>query len=184
MTYTLGLFETGLILGFALLVAHLLALLFPSHCRSWLAAFPRSRVAGTILLGLAAAWSFALIATMDLGEFAGLRNLLLVAVVAGAGLTWYFVEEFLAVRALGMLALLAAELLLCAAFMKVPESRLLVVLLAYVWIAFGLIWVGLPYLLRDQIAWISAHPLRWSAAGAGGALYGIILLAATFLFYR
>ena len=42
---------------------------------------------------------------MDLGEFARLRNPMLVAIVVGAFLAWKYVEEFLAVRAMGMLGL-------------------------------------------------------------------------------
>ncbi|MEZ5328982.1 MAG: hypothetical protein R3F19_28385 [Verrucomicrobiales bacterium] len=37
-----------------------------------------------------------------------------------------------------------------------PITRLLLPLLAYAWIIIGLFWVGMPYVLRDQIAWVSA----------------------------
>ena len=50
-----------------------------------------------------------------------------------------FVDEFLAVRALGILCLLAAEPLLDAAFLRPETSRLLVTVLAYLMIVAGLI---------------------------------------------
>src|SRR6188768_3805968 len=51
----------------------------------------------------------ALVASMDLGEFSTWRRMLKIGTPIAAVLLWMFVEEFLAVRALGMLVLLAAE---------------------------------------------------------------------------
>ena len=39
--------------------------------------------------------------------------------------------------------------------MRQETTRLLLVLLAYVWIINGLFWVGMPWLMRDQIAWLT-----------------------------
>ena len=69
--------------GAALLVVHLMALRRAEESRRWLKQFPRSRATGTLLIALAMIWSFLLIWGMDLGEFARLRNLMLVAIVAG-----------------------------------------------------------------------------------------------------
>lgn len=176
MIYPVALKSVGLIVGLALIGAHLFAVLRPADCRRWLKEFPRSRVAGTILIALAAVWSFFLVQSMDLGEFGRLRTVMLVAIVAGAFLAWRYVEEFLAVRALGMLALLAAEPILEATFLRGETSRLLLVVLAYAWILAGLFWVGLPWLLRDQIAWLVSREARYRAAAWGGLVYGILVL--------
>jgi hypothetical protein len=120
---------------------------------------------------------------MDLGEFARLRNPMLLAIVIGAVLAWKYVEEFLAVRAIGMLALLAAEPLLEAAFMRHETSRLLLVLLAYVWIINGLFWVGMPWVLRDQIAWLTAKMQRYRAAVWAGLLYSGAVIVCALLFW-
>ncbi|HEY5704493.1 MAG TPA: hypothetical protein VIS96_02850 [Terrimicrobiaceae bacterium] len=139
---------------------------------------------GTLLIALAAIWSFLLIWGMDLGEFARLRNVMLVAIVAGAVLAWKYVEEFLAVRAIGMLALLAAEPLLEAAFMRHETTRILLVLLAYVWIINGLFWVGMPWLLRDQIAWLTAEAPRYRAAAWTGLLYSVALIVCALFLWK
>ena len=76
-------------------------------------------------------------------------------------------DEFLAVRALGILCLLAAEPLLDAAFFRYEPSRLLVTVFAYLMVVAGLFWVTMPYLLRDQIAVESR-----GARAAGGSLHG------------
>ena len=109
---------------------------------------PRSRVAGyrsvdDLILSLEL-W---LLATMEMGEFSAFRRPLLIALPIGFVLVLRFVEEFLAVRALGILCLLAAEPLLDAAFLRYETSRLLVTVFAYLLIVAGLFWVTMPYLL-------------------------------------
>ncbi len=177
MIYPVKLQFVGLVVGIALLVVHLLALWRPKECAAWLRTFPRSRVAGTVLIAVAGIWSFLLVQQMDLGEFARLRNFLLLAIVAGTFLAWRYVEEFLAVRALGMLALLAAEPVLGAAFLRPEQTRLLLVILAFVWIVLGLFWVGIPWVLRDQIAWLTHAKNRLPAAAWAGVAYGAAVLA-------
>ena len=56
--------------------------------------------------------------------------------------------------------------------MRHEISRLLlVVLLAYVWIINGLFWVGMPWIMRDQIAWLTAKMRRYQTAAWAGVLY-------------
>jgi hypothetical protein len=94
------------------------------------------------------------------------------------------VDEFLSVRALGILLLLLAEPVLEAAFLRAESSRLLLVCLAYVWIVIGMFWVALPYLMRDQIAWLLKSNSRWTAACLGGIVYGVAILISAALFYQ
>ena len=184
MIYSFTLQTVGLVTGAALLALHCLALLRSRDSLRLLRQFPRSRVMGTVLITLAAVWGFLLIRGMDLGEFARLRNPMLIGIVLGAFLSWKYVEEFLAVRAVGMLALLAAEPLLEAAFMRHETSRLLLVLLAYVWIINGLFWVGMPWVMRDQIAWVTAKIQRYRAAVLAGALYSCALILCALFLWR
>jgi hypothetical protein len=120
---------------------------------------------------------------MDLGEFQPQRRLLMiiVPVLYFGGL--FFMTEFLAVRALGMLALLAADLLLDAAFLRDPITRLFLPTLAYAWILLGMFWVGMPYLLRDQINWLTARPVRYKAACIAGLAYGAAVVVCAILFW-
>jgi hypothetical protein len=83
-----------------------------------------------------------------------------------------------------MLLLLAAEPLLEAAFLKPGAGRLPLVLLAYAWAVAGLFCTGMPYLLRDAIAWLTRPGKRWAVACAAGALYGAALLIAPWIRYR
>ena len=94
-----------------------------------------------------------------------------------------YVDEFLAVRALGILCLLAAEPLLDAAFLRPELSRLLVTVLAYVMIVAGLLWVTMPYLLRDQISWSTNSAGRWRVLSGVGFLFGLAILACAMVVY-
>lgn len=176
MIYPLKL-ETALILtGLWLLLIHVLALVKGPAVRQWLRAFPRSKPLGAILLALTTVWAWWLVATIDLGEFSNWRDRLRVLIPVAAVLTYLYADEFLSVRALGMLVLLVAEPLLEAAFLRPEVTRLFLVSLVYVWIGFALFWIGMPYTLRDQIAWITTGEGRWKAATFAGLAYGALLL--------
>jgi len=170
----------ALLVGLALVAMHGFALAGGAGIRRWLKGFPRSRNMGIALLTLVAIWAFWLAATMDLGEFSKYRNMLMIVVPAAWYLSLQFVDEFLSVRSLGILLLLLAEPVLEASFLKLQTGRLLLVILAYAWVVAGLFWVGMPYLLRDQIAWFTKNELRWRAACVAGLGYGlaVILFAA------
>ena len=183
MIYHLSLHTAGLIAGLFLLLVGVLGLVIPDSVRKFAAALPRSRVTGIVLLSLAFLWSFWLLATMEMGEFSAFRKPLLIGLPIGFFLVLRFVEEFLAVRALGILFLLAGEPLLEAAFLRYEMSRLFVTVLAYVFIVLGLFWVTLPYLLRDQISWSARSNGRWTALHAIGLLYGAAILVLAFTRY-
>jgi hypothetical protein len=177
MIYHLSLQTAGLIAGIFLVLISLPGLLKPGPVQSWAKGLPRSRIAGIVLLTIALAWSFWLLATMEMGEFSSFRRPLLIALPIGYLLALRFVDEFLAVRSLGILCLLAAEPLLDAAFFRYETSRLIVTVFAYLLVIAGLIWVTMPYLLRDQISWGSRSNHRWRLVHGAALLYGAAILA-------
>ncbi|MFN2507328.1 MAG: hypothetical protein ABR589_00975 [Chthoniobacterales bacterium] len=177
MIYHLSLQTAGILAGIFLLLVSLPSLARPDLTQSFATKLPRSRLMGIAFLTLAFLWSFWLLATMEMGEFSGFRKPLLIALPIGYVLVLRFVNEFLAVRALGILFLLAAEPLLEAAFLRYEASRLLVTVFAYFLIVAGLIWVTMPYLLRDQINWSKHSGMRWRSVHAIALLYGAAILA-------
>ena len=183
MMYDLSLRTAGILAGVFLLLVSLAGLVVPASIRVSLTKLPRSRVLGAVLLTIAFIWSFWLLYTMEMGEFSGFRRPLLIALPIGYALVLRFVNEFLAVRALGMLCLLAAEPLLEAAFLRYEPSRLLVTVFAYILIVNGLFWVTMPYLLRDHIAWSTRSTGRWIALNVLALLYGGAILGLAFTQY-
>lgn len=184
MTYDFTLRTVGLAVGLGLVLSHAAALVAPARIMEWLRAFPRSKPAGVVLCTVAAVWAFWLAATMDLGEFSPNRTLICGVVLAGAVMVPLFADEFLSVRALGILALLAAEPLLGAAFLRPEQTRLLLVVLAYVWATAGLFMVGAPYLLRDLIGWVTDKAWRYHAVAWAGIAYGALLILVSLLFFK
>src|SRR5437016_32751 len=176
MIYDLSLQTGGFIAGIVLILLSLPGLVKPRPVQNWLKRFPRSGVAGVVLLTLALVWSFWLLATMEMGEFSSFRRPLMIVLPIGYVLVLRFVEEFLAARALGILCLLAAEPLLEGAFFRYETSRLFVTVLAYLLVLAGLIWVTMPYLLRDKINWSTGTSARWHAIHAVTAAYGFAIL--------
>lgn len=183
MIYHFSLRTAGLLAGGFLLLVSLLVLLRPAAARAFALRFPRSRVTGVVLATMALLWCFWLLATMEMGEFSVFRRPLLIFLPIGYFLVLRFVDEFLAVRALGILCLLAAEPLLDAAFFRYERSRLLVTVFAYLLIVAGLFWVTMPYLLRDHLRWTSQTNGRWRALPLAALLFAAAILVCAFTRY-
>jgi hypothetical protein len=183
MMYDLTLRTAGMLAGAFLLLIAVPSVVLPKATAELAKKFPRSGLFGVLLLTTAFLWSLYLLWTMEMGEFSGFRRPLLFALPIGFVLVLRFVREFLAVRALGILALLAAEPLLEAAFLRYEPSRLLVTVFAYILIVKGLFWVTMPYLLRDKINWAARSVGRWASVNALAAIYGAVLLFFAFTRY-
>ncbi len=190
----LPLFGTGLVLALALIGISAFFLAKPEWSQRFLKRFPRNHNLGQILLGIGLGWFWLLIAPdglgmlsnlrMELGEFnnakAFLRILTPVAFVA----VCFSVKEFLSVRALGLIGLMVAAPLLEAAFLEDPVSRLLIPIFAYVLLIKSMFWIGMPYLFRDAVTWLTDHPARFKAAAIAILAYGVAILACALLFWR
>ncbi len=190
----LPLFGTGLVLAFWLIAVHSWMLLKPAAAQGFLKQFPRNQFLGQILLGIGLCWFWLLIAppglgrlsalSMELGEFNNVKPLLRIAVPVAIFLVSYSIRDFLAVRALGVVGLMAASPLLESAFLQDPSSRLLVPIYAYALLTASLFWVGMPYLFRDAVTWVTADQKRWKMASAAGLAYGVATLVCAFAFWR
>lgn len=176
MIYSITLGTVFLLSGLFLLLLGGLALAQTEATTPWLRALPRSRGWGLIFLTIATLWSMYLIYTIDLGEFAKWRERILIVIPIGAILTGRYVDELLSARALGMVLLLAAEPLLEASFLRTEGSCYLLKVLAYAGIIAGMFWIGMPYLLRDQLRWLTESTARLKTAAIFAAGYGLLLL--------
>jgi len=190
----LSLFTAGLVLAIWLIGSHALMLAKPVAVQAFLKKFPRNDPLGQILLGIGMAWFWLLIApsglgklsalAMDLGEFNGAKGFLQILVPIALVLVCRSVRDLLAVRALGLLGLMVAAPLLGAAFLKDPASRLLLPIFAYAVLTASLFCVGMPYLFRDAVTWVTANQKRWTLLSLAGLAYGVATLACAFLWWR
>lgn len=179
----LSLRSVGLIVGVLLILGHVFALLRQEKILPWLSSVPRSQNIGTLFLTISFLWAWMVATSMDLGEFHQARWLAQFALPIFFVGMLFIANDYLGARSLGMFLLLAACPVLDAAFLKQPQSRLLLSILAYGWIIAGLFWVGMPFTMRNQIAWLQAKPSRYRLLCVGGIVYGVLVLAAAILFY-
>src|SRR6516164_897274 len=108
MIYHFTLQHVALVVGIILVLIGVPGLFSPQLTQGTARKLPRSFMAGVAVLAIDLAWSFWLLSTMEMGEFQTFRRPLLILLPVGFFLVLRFVEEFLFVRALGILCLLAA----------------------------------------------------------------------------
>mgnify|MGYP003640091462 CR=1 FL=1 len=173
----------GIIIGLGLIGSHVFALVKPSLVKAQLKAFPRNEKIGVPLAIFCFGWGFMIWSCMDLGEFFKIERPVQMVIIAVCVGVVIFVREFIAVRALGFLMILAAAPILDSAFLQVPQSRLLIVAIAYAIAIKGMFWIGLPYLMRDQISWVLADSKRYQFGAIAGAVYGVIVLICALIFW-
>ncbi|NDC80942.1 MAG: hypothetical protein EB090_06735 [Verrucomicrobia bacterium] len=177
MIYSFSLPQVSVWLGFALFLGHAWCFFDYARCAAWWKTFPRSDRMGGILLAVATGWTAWLAGTINLMEYTKYRPLFILGVIGLGVSSWLYVREFIAVRSLGILLLLGADVLLDAAFLRYDAARLVVVSYAYVLILEGMFMVGAPYLLRDVIAWALANPARGKGLLVPGIVFGLLLMA-------
>jgi len=188
------LFYGGLVLAAWLITTHALMLFKPAASQAFLKSFPRNAGLGQIILALGLGWFWLLIApenwgtlgalALDLDEFSGAKPLLRILVPVALVLVVVSVRDFLSVRALGLLGLMAASPLLESAFQKDPVSRLLIPIYAYLMLTACMFFVGMPYLFRDAVSWACANTGRWKALSLAGLAYGIATLVCAITLWR
>ena len=186
---TISLSSAGYVLAAWLILSHLWMLVKTEDAIDFLKKFPRNNVAGTILMALGMFWFWLLVVpfkspiAMDLGEFNAAKNILLAAVPVVAFLMITRVREFLAVRGLGVVALMAAAPLLAAAWQEPATGKLLIPIFSYGLLTAGLFFVGMPFVMRDGINWATASTGRFKLLVLGGLGYGIAVLACSILWW-
>ncbi|MGB0415314.1 MAG: hypothetical protein ACPGKS_00545 [Coraliomargarita sp.] len=145
-------------------------------------AFPRSQPAAYLLLGVAAAWFLYYVWNLGPADFGQYRKILFVVFLATAVGSFYFVPDFLAVRGLAGLILLAAGALLEAAYMQDPQTRLFLVTFVYAAIVVALILGASPYKMRDFLGWLYQAESRPRIFGGVFAAYGLLLVGVSFTY--
>lgn len=177
LVYTFfSLSQVAFVLGLIFTIAYSLPLKFPEASESWLRSFPRNYPIGVGLTAAALIWFLWLIQYMDLMEYTPHRPKFLVGFTLIAVASVIFLKDFLAARALGVLLLLLAKVLLDAAFLRDESSRYLITILAYLMVVKGIAFVAWPYLMRDGIDWLYNSRRRPAICFTAGVILGVILI--------
>ena len=176
MTYFVSLKITAIVVGLLYLVGHLPGAIAPAAAGHNLRRLTRNYPLGVTLMLAATIWFVALTGLMDLGELSNMRVQLMVVWAVAGVLVVIFVPGFLAVRGLGCLLLLAAALILDAAFLVQIPARYVMTILAYLWAISGMVLVYSPHLGHGAIEYATETPQRLRLFCWPGAVFGLLLI--------
>jgi uncharacterized protein YjeT (DUF2065 family) len=185
MTYPtyLSLKIITIIIGLLIALGHIPPTVAPAKFGAFMRTLPRNYPLGVVLMLAATIWFTALTGLMDLGELSGMRTGLMTVWAVSGVLVVIFVPGFLAARGLGCLLLLAAAVILDAAFLVQTPARYVMTILAYLWVVWGMVLVYSPHLWRDAIQYVTATPERLRLISWSGIVFGLILLGLALCFY-
>lgn len=139
--------------------------------------FHRNTWVGIGLFLIVTGWTLWLTYEIDLMEYTAYRQTLLVILFALAFFVLFHAREYLSVRALAVLLLLGANVMLDSAFLDDRAVKYPFVLLAYIHITLAMVIAGMPYLFRDSMKFLYAQPKRMRALLSASCFLGVVLLA-------
>jgi len=177
MTYFVSLKMTAIIVGLVIAAGHLPGAIAPEKFGPMLKRLTRNYPLGIVLMLAATLWLTILTSVMDLGEISGARTQLMAVWMIAGVLVSIFVPGYLSVRGLGCLLLMAAALMLDAAFLVLTPWRYVVTLLAYFWVVAGMVFVYSPHLGRDAAFYVTQTPQRLRLFAWPGVVFGLLVIA-------
>lgn len=138
--------------------------------------FPRSEPWGFVLMLLGTFWFLNNLNNESISDFAAYKKPMLIGFGLIGVLTCIYVRDFLAVRGLAIVLLLAAwQTLNTARFMDTPW-RLVLVVWAYIWVIAGM-WLTIsPWRFRDYLAWVTANEKRVRLGSLLRLLFGLFVI--------
>ncbi len=166
----------SILVGIIHLVLNVPLLVFPVRGQKVIKAFPRHEWAGRILAAVGVVWSVLLVLEMPLGWFDAYKGWLYAVGPVLYLLIVVFMGDLLAARALGGLLLLVADPVLETAILQPATLRLVLVVLAYVWVVAGMALMLAPYRFRKAAEGCCGTAGRCRVVGALGAMLGTGLI--------
>lgn len=181
----MSLFLATLLPGLFLVVLGGLFLLGGPAVSSTAKALPRSQRGALVFFGAGTAWFLWRLSQLHEADLIFVQKPWPVMAAFGvlAVLAFLYTPDFLAVRGLCVLMLLAAEPLLYAAYMEWSHpQRLLMVTAVYLGLALAIYLAAAPYRMRDFFDWLFRQPARSRILGGIVLGYGLVTTAAAFTY--
>lgn len=167
----------SIVVGVASVAARLPGILSSGKFREHMIQFPRSEVWGKVLIGIAALVSWWVMFHAATDEWKWAQPLVLVGVPAVFFLVINFAPHYLALRGMAALMLMLAKVMLDAADISDAPLRLIVTVLAYLWVIAAIWMTVAPHHFRDLIGYIMANDKRCRHACVAGIAVGVALIA-------
>ncbi len=164
------------VVGALILALSVPAVLAPEAFIRGVKAFPRSKIPAWIMTAAGLFWVAWIVLHAHLGRFEFLKPAIYVAGPLGFVLIVVFMDELLAPRALGGLLMLGANPLLVSARWHPSPWRLVITVIAYIWVVAGMTFMLSPYRFRQLAEWANKTPARCRALGFVRVLFGVSVL--------
>lgn len=166
----------SVLLGLGFGLPQIFGLWKPAAVREVVRKFPRSEICGYVLMAIGTLWFLRNLQGESISDFAAYKPMMLAGFLAVGVGTCIFVRDFLAVRGLSIVLLLLAKLMVDTARWADSEWRLVIVVLAYLWVVAGIWFTVSPWRLRDLINWATASDQRVRVTSAIRLAFGILLV--------
>lgn len=180
---TLSIFAATIITGICLLLIGGLLIWNDKSVSSIAKGLPRSRRFTLVAFGIGSLWFIYKVSQLGEADFGNHRNLLMSIFAIIAVLSYFYVPDFLAIRGVCIIWLLAAAEMLNAAFaLYDTPGRLFLVVFAYFLILLSIYLAVAPYRSRDFFEWLFKTQGRSKMIGGILAVYGLVLSVAAFTY--
>ncbi len=167
---------TSTIIGAVIIAGRLPGVIAPEKFSAEARKFPRSVFWGRALMGVCAVWAGIVMYNAAVDDFAWLKPFIVIGVPIAYVLVIQYADQFLAIRGVAALLLLIAKVTLNAANVSDSPSRLIMTVLAYLWVC-GAVWMAsAPHQVRDWVNFLTANTTRCRAACSLGAAVGVFLV--------
>ncbi len=175
---------TSLILGLALTIAGLFAIIKPANSISFLSGLPRNVWLGRLFTAVALIWA-AILTYREHFEIVD-KNIWLLYLVTPIviWLTIKYVDELLCARAIGGILCILPAPMLDAAFIENSPTRLFVTFFAYLMAICGMVLIWSPYLMRKALAPCIKNKSSILKCGTITLLAGLFYCIAAFFIYE
>ena len=152
----------SVLLGLVLGLPQIYGLAKPAAFAAAVRKFPRSLPWGFALMLLGTCWFLWNLSQESISDFAAYKNVLFGGFAAVGIGSCIFVQDFLAVRGLGVVLLLLAKLMVDAGREKLPDTPWVLVIQtwAYALVVGGIWFTVSPWRLRDLLEWATANERR------------------------
>jgi hypothetical protein len=167
---------TSTLMGAAIIAGRIQGVVAPVKFREYAQEFPRSTFWGRVLMGIAALWAGIVMFNAATDDWAWARPVVVVGVPIAYWLVIQYAEQFLAIRGIAALLLLVAKLAVDAADLSELPSRLVVTILAYLWVCAAMWMAVAPHQVRDWIGFVTANDSRCRAVCSFGVAVGTLLV--------
>ncbi len=167
------------LLGLGMGLPQIYGLVKPAAFGAAVRTFSRSVRWGYLLMLVGTGWFLWNLSQESIADFASYKNFLFAGFAAVGIGTCFFVQDFLAVRGLGVVLLLLAKLMVDTGRPALGETAwaLVIQVLAYVFVAWGIWFTVSPWRLRDLLEWATANEKRVKVGCGLRLAFGLFVAA-------